>query len=83
MQQRRGLVLLPGLSSSKDDGLVLASRLNRDGLAIGQTRVFEGVQVVEVVAFLAELDLGVASAELFHQETVVFFHHLPNQLTWN
>lgn len=45
--------------------------------------MFEGVKVVEVVGFLAELDAGVASAELFNQEAVVLLHDLPNQLSWN
>ena len=46
------------------------------------TRVFVGVEVAEVVGLLAELNLGIASTELFDQETVVSLHYLPHQLSW-
>lgn len=47
------------------------------------TRVLVGVKVAEIVALLAELNLGVTSAKLFHQEAVVSLHDLPDQLSWN
>ena len=47
------------------------------------TRVLVRVEIVEIVALLTELDAGVSSAELLHQETVVLLHDLPDQLPWN
>ena len=45
--------------------------------------MFVGVEVAEIVGLLAELNLGVASSELFNQETVVGLDDLPYQLSWN
>ena len=47
------------------------------------TRVLVGVEVAEIVGLLAELNLSVASSELFDQETVVGLDDLPYQLSWN
>ena len=50
---------------------------------MNSTGVLEGVEIVEVVALLAELDFSVASAELLDEERAVLLHDLPDQLPWN
>lgn len=47
------------------------------------TGVLVGVEVIEVVALLAELDASIAPPELLHKKTVVLLHDLPDQLPWN
>lgn len=41
--------------------------------------MLEGVDVVEVVALLAELNRGSAVPELLHEKCVVPLHDLPNK----
>ena len=47
------------------------------------TRVFVGVDVVEVVGLLGELHLSIAVAKLLHKEGVVLPHNLPDQIPRN
>ena len=77
------LVLLLGLGGSEDNTLFLVSWLDGHCLLVCKTRVLVGVKVAEVVLLFAELNLSVASSELFDQETVVALNDLPDQLSWN
>ena len=43
------------------------------------TRVLVGVDIVEVVGLLAELNLGIAIAKLLDQEGIILPHDLPDQ----
>jgi len=45
--------------------------------------VLVGVNIVEIVGLLAELNLGIAVAKLFDQEGVILPHDLPDQGMWN
>lgn len=42
-----------------------------------------GVNIIEIVGLLAELNLGIAVAKLFDQEGVILPHNLPDKGIWD
>jgi len=74
------LVLLLCFGCREDHRSLLATGwLHCHGLLVGKARVLVGVNIVEIVGLLAELNLRIAIAKLFDQEGVILPHDLPDQ----